>query len=273
MVWQKMCPVIVSLNRLVEGGQKKGDPYWPAGEDGSSESYGDIYVTLLSSVECASLETVIRHMRIVNTSEPSAFPRDVFQLHYLGWPDFGVPVSSRPIRELAHLTDMYRYFANNHLQLNGPCVVHCSAGVGRTGSFMSMMCVMENPRFKELRDSIRAHQSTLKDDDIILAISSNCRISDIVLSLREQRNCGTVQTSKQYEFIYLALKDELDEPGLSDATLSIFRSFPAEFNPARLLSSSSNPRSSPSSVKVWTCRSASNQFDHSPFPERLNAQQ
>jgi len=205
-------------------------------------------------------------MRIGNTNDQFAPTRDVFQLHYLGWPDFGVPVSSRPIRDLAHLTDLYRNYASHHLKLNGPCIVHCSAGVGRTGSFMGMMCVMENPLFKDLRDSLRA-SATVDDDGIIAAISSTCRIGDIVLSLRQQRNCGTVQTSKQYEFIYLALKDELVSPGLSEATLSLLRAFPQEFNP--VLSSPKNSRN----LVFSNCRAASSHFEHSTYTESLNAQQ
>jgi len=197
------------------------------------------------------METVIRRMRIVNTNE-NCPPIDVFQLHYLGWPDFGVPTCSHSIRELAQCANEIRAKMNP----NAPCIVHCSAGVGRTGTFMGIVCVLENPSFKEaveffknLRNSI---EETNLEEKIASFISTHFRVSDIVLSLRRQRNCGTVQTPKQYEFIYHAINDELLSPVSIDEIFTNFPPllFPSENSTIRITS----PRTSIRGKLPSSCR-------------------
>jgi len=203
-------------------------------------------ITLIHTRECPSIEAVIRFMRIVNTKEPAA-ARDVYQLHYLGWPDFGVPVSTTAIRELAYLTTHLR-----SSQPNAPCVVHCSAGVGRTGSFMGIICVLENPVFQEdvAHYQKKSYQLVTVTDDpsanfdeqLLSFISNRYQISEMVLSLRRQRNCGTVQTSKQYEFIYNALKDEIINPVPKEDIKTVLR--PPLSSPSRPAESVRTPRNS-----------------------------
>jgi len=211
-------------------------------------------------------------MRIVNTNADSP-ARDVYQLQYLGWPDFGVPGSTKPIRELAYLTTYLRSF-----QSNAPCVVHCSAGVGRTGSFMGIICVLENPVFQEEVQQIqkRHHEDDAPvniDEQIVNFISSRFQVSEIVLSLRRQRNCGTVQTSKQYEFIYSALKDEMTNP-VSKEEIKIFLRPPQ--SPSSPLSpprpTNHHIRSPRSSLGPYTCRFEVGQVGHMNLAEQLNAQ-
>jgi len=212
-------------------------------------------------------------MRIVNTKVPEA-ARDVYQLHYLGWPDFGVPGSTVAIRELAYLTTHLR---SN--QPNAPCVVHCSAGVGRTGSFMGIICVLENPVFQEdmARYQKQCHQLTTDepntnfDEHLVSFISNRYQISEMVLSLRRQRNCGTVQTSKQYEFIYNALKDEIINPVPKEDIKTFLRpplSSPTRPSPESVRS----PRNSREDRRRHgTCRSEVGQVGHMSL-EHFNAQ-
>jgi hypothetical protein len=68
--------------------------------------------------------------------------RRIVQLHFKGWPDQGVPDSTRPIRELVHLMQFYRQKAAER-SLRGPVLVHCSAGIGRTGTFLAIVFSLE----------------------------------------------------------------------------------------------------------------------------------
>jgi protein tyrosine phosphatase len=61
--------------------------------------------------------------------------REVVQLHYKGWPDFGVPATTRPIRELVHLMHLYQQSLAQR-GYSGPAFVHCSAGIGTLNHFL-----------------------------------------------------------------------------------------------------------------------------------------
>lgn len=111
---------------------------------------------------------------------------EVFHLHYQDWPDHGTPSSTQPIRTLVHLV-------NERADSRGPVVVHCSAGVGRAGTFVAI-------------------HMTLSQLDR-LPISQPCtkfpiNIKEMVSNLRSQRE-GTVQTVDQYIFIYKVIADSI----------------------------------------------------------------
>jgi len=101
--------------------------------------------------------------------------RKVAHLHYSSWPDFGVPSSTREILNLVRLTEILRSEA--------PIVVHCSAGIGRSGTFIGI-----HPAICMLK---RGKQPN---------------IFDLVLSMRSCR-CAMVQTREQYSFIYKVIHD------------------------------------------------------------------
>jgi len=94
--------------------------------------------------------------------------------------------------------------------VKGPIVVHCSAGIGRSGSFMAIASIMSRPLFNQLMyDSAY----TKSDKDRLLSVlSTSFSIPDIVLSFRQKRHPSIVQTQQQYNFIYTALIDELCHP-------------------------------------------------------------
>jgi len=112
--------------------------YWP---DNSQRSvlYADIEVTLLTeSIEYE--EFIIRELRLTNLAEPGQSPRTVHHLHYQAWPDFGVPDHPAGI---VHFARLFR----NKLPpspANTPIIVHCSAGVGRSGTFIALDRLMQH---------------------------------------------------------------------------------------------------------------------------------
>jgi len=215
MVWDKNCPLICSLNRLKEGNTIKGDRYWPE-HIGETTQCGEIGLTLQACHTLDAFDIVIRCIKLMRAGQE----RLVFQLHYQGWPDFGVPSLSLPIRELVNLIACYQKKGLSN-GITGPPVVHCSAGIGRTGTFLAIAIVMQSEKFSkqiyspEFRQNVQQliFQNSMNQlDEELNSFLASFNISNIVLTLREQRNNGTVQNLAQYSFIYAALKDEALNP-------------------------------------------------------------
>ncbi|GMT15485.1 hypothetical protein PFISCL1PPCAC_6782, partial [Pristionchus fissidentatus] len=130
MIVEQQVPVIVALTKCIEKGRDKCHQYWPD-KDHLSLLYGDIEVTLLSETETSDL--IVRELRLTPLSNPLA-ARTLTHMHYQAWPDFGVPDHPHGILRLARL---FRRKLPHDAQ-NKPVVVHCSAGVGRSGTFMAL---------------------------------------------------------------------------------------------------------------------------------------
>ncbi|XP_043938794.1 receptor-type tyrosine-protein phosphatase eta isoform X2 [Protopterus annectens] len=125
MIWEKNVHTIVMLTRCIEQGRAKCEEYWP--NKGQSQSYGDISIE--SSAEICLPEWTIRDFTLRQTKEE----RLVRQFHYTAWPDHGVPETTELLINFRHLV---RQHMNDHQDC--PTIVHCSAGVGRTGTFISI---------------------------------------------------------------------------------------------------------------------------------------
>lgn len=168
MIWQEKVSTIVMLTGLVEQNKPKCEQYWPEGE----QAYGGLAVTLSSTWAASGLVT--RTFRLQQAGSP--VPRHVKQFHYLLWPDHGVP--SNPAR-LLQLVEMVNKRAAEAPV--GPVLVHCSAGIGRTGTFIALDFLLKMARAEGSVDVFRCVQS-----------------------LREQR-VSMVQTTEQYAFLYEVL--------------------------------------------------------------------
>ncbi|XP_031550541.1 receptor-type tyrosine-protein phosphatase F-like [Actinia tenebrosa] len=170
MIWEQNTRVIVMLTNVRERGRLKCSQYWPT--SGKSR-YEVIYVSLEDVVELTSY--TIRVFRVAMTGQKET--RMIKQFHFTGWPDHGVPKSA------TFLLAFVRQTAKMNPPDAGPMVVHCSAGVGRTGTFIVI-------------DTMLQQIAQEKTVDIL-----NC-----VTQLRKQRNL-MVQTEQQYIFIHDALLD------------------------------------------------------------------
>lgn len=183
MMWENNSSVIVMLTRLVERDRQKAIPYWPENV-GDSRRFGSIVVTHRKSKTINSF----LEMRTFEV-ERDGVKRQIVQFHYTEWPDFGIPDTTKTTRELVCWMDLYR-MKGATAGLNGPVVTHCSAGVGRTGTFLAVHICLEKMKFYNSLDQVN--------------------IPRTVLLLRQSRT-GMVQTAEQYQFIYEVLKDARDE--------------------------------------------------------------
>ncbi|KAJ8445158.1 hypothetical protein Cgig2_029530 [Carnegiea gigantea] len=197
MVFQYRCPAIVMLTRLVDGFKMvKCGNYFEA-EDGPRE-FGNISV-ITKSIQTTNNSLVLRHQEVTKAEAgssgskfiaPMAYsnwrseqpPLSVLHIQYPDWPDHGVPRTTLAVREIFKRT----YRLSTGL---GPIVVHCSAGIGRTGTYCT------------IHDTI---QRILAGDVTALDVAKTVEI------FRSQR-IGMVQTLDQYEYCYQVVVDELEE--------------------------------------------------------------
>ncbi|XP_034439933.1 protein tyrosine phosphatase receptor type Fa isoform X2 [Hippoglossus hippoglossus] len=168
MVWEQRTCTIVMMTRLEEKSRVKCDQYWPSR---GTETYGMIRVTMLDTVELATYS--VRTFALYKNG--SSEKRDVRQFQFMAWPDHGVPEYPTPT-----LAFLRRVRACNPPDA-GPMVVHCSAGVGRTGCLIVIEAMLERMKHEKSVD-IYGH----------------------VTCMRAQRNY-MVQTEEQYIFIHEAL--------------------------------------------------------------------
>uniref|UniRef100_A0A8C1J9B1 protein-tyrosine-phosphatase n=1 Tax=Cyprinus carpio TaxID=7962 RepID=A0A8C1J9B1_CYPCA len=126
MVWEKNVYTIVMLTKCNEMGRVKCEKYWPSG----TNHFHNISVTTTSEIELESW--TIRDFRIKNVK--TAESRYVRQFHFTAWPDHGVPQTTEVLIDFRHLVREHMEQYSRH----SPTVVHCSAGVGKTGTFIAI---------------------------------------------------------------------------------------------------------------------------------------
>lgn len=178
MVWEHGVEVIVMTTGCVEGGRVKCHRYWPESDQGSVMRMPPevgLNITVVSE-ERPVEEYMVTVMTIEDAK--SGEKREIRHFWYLGWPDHGAPQESMGVVKFLSAVNEYSYRSDK------PVIVHCSAGIGRTGTFMAIDLGMQ-----EL-------QSEWRVTDIV----------SIVQKMREDRG-GTVQTFVQYRFIHMALRD------------------------------------------------------------------
>ncbi|XP_065918174.1 receptor-type tyrosine-protein phosphatase S-like [Dysidea avara] len=164
------------VTRLVEDAKIKCQQYWP--NDGSSV-FGTIKVTLQKEEQLRSY--CVRQLSITNVSSPKRETRVVHQFHFTAWPDHGVPKYGTALLEFQKRVDKH-YMGKS----SKPMLVHCSAGVGRTGTFIAINNEIQ-----------RIKQEGVTD------------IHSFVCQMRFCRNF-MVQTLPQYMFIHMALLEYIN---------------------------------------------------------------
>ncbi|KAK0046254.1 receptor-type tyrosine-protein phosphatase T, partial [Biomphalaria pfeifferi] len=162
MLWEQKTKKVVMLTNLVEDGKTKCERYWP--EKGKS-IFGQIKVSVISTQTFA--DYTIRTMQLTKGDETAHV---LAQFHFTSWPDKNVPITPWSLVEFYHKV----YLSPSSV----PTVVHCSAGVGRTGTFIALCNIMDQAK------------ETGKVD-----------FFNTLSKLRQDRIC-MIQTVEQYVFLH-----------------------------------------------------------------------
>ncbi|XP_066202660.1 tyrosine-protein phosphatase non-receptor type 4 isoform X4 [Saccopteryx leptura] len=184
MTWEQGSSMVVMLTTQVERGRVKCHQYWP--EPTGSSSYGCYQVTCHS--EEGNTAYIFRKMTLFNQEKNES--RQLTQIQYTAWPDHGVPDDS------SDFLDFVCHIRSKRASKEEPVVVHCSAGIGRTGVLITMetaMCLIEcNQPVYPL---------------------------DIVRTMRDQR-AMMIQTPSQYRFVCEAILKVYEEGFVKPLTTS-----------------------------------------------------
>ncbi|XP_005623156.1 tyrosine-protein phosphatase non-receptor type 2 isoform X1 [Canis lupus baileyi] len=174
MVWQQKTKAVVMLNRVVEKESVKCAQYWPTKDDPEMLFKETGFSVKFLSEDVKSYYTVhLLQLENINSGET----RTISHFHYTTWPDFGVPESPA-----SFLNFLFKVRESGSLNPeHGPAVIHCSAGIGRSGTFSlvdTCLVLME------------------KGDDI--------NIKQLLLNMRKYR-MGLIQTPDQLRFSYMTI--------------------------------------------------------------------
>uniref|UniRef100_A0A8B9P402 protein-tyrosine-phosphatase n=1 Tax=Apteryx owenii TaxID=8824 RepID=A0A8B9P402_APTOW len=176
MAWEQNVHNIVMVTQCVEKGRVKCDHYWPLDQD--SLYYGDLIVEMLS--ESVLPEWTIREFKICSEEQLDS-TRLIRHFHYTVWPDHGVPETTQSLIQFVRTVRDYI----NRTPNTGPSIVHCSAGVGRTGTFIALDRILQ--------------QLDSKDTVDIYAAVHDLRLHRIHM----------VQTECQYVYLHQCVRDVL----------------------------------------------------------------
>lgn len=185
MLWETNSSTVVMLTKTIELGKVKAIEYWPAvGE--SPVKHGDIEVHTHSERTKESGSYVVRRMVMKRNGEK----RTVRHFHFLAWPDHDVPDVFEPFKKLSQRVQQ----RIRKLSKASPVVVHCSAGIGRTGTYIVITTILE--------DITNAKKNNEKPPAI--------NLMQTVHRLREMRT-GMVNHPDQYEYCYKTILAHVKE--------------------------------------------------------------
>ncbi|KAL3318200.1 Tyrosine-protein phosphatase non-receptor type 9 [Cichlidogyrus casuarinus] len=215
LVWETCSPTIVMLTKIVENGTPKCHQYWPSNSAHSRkpvsnqmrrDTLGQLVmqappfeIRLLDEQFVDQGLYAMCDLEISNRSEPDVAPLRCKHYLYLGWPDFDVPKEAGNFLLFLGAVNSSHQEVSSRMKLQtaaGTCppflkqppkIVHCSAGIGRTGTYVAI--------------------------DVNCALVKDCGQVDVVGSLQRLRRqrAATVQVDKQFAFVHQALRYFIDQ--------------------------------------------------------------
>ncbi|MCJ1269794.1 hypothetical protein MMC22_009687 [Lobaria immixta] len=192
MIWQetKDVAVIVMLTQTAESGKEKCFQYFPLDADAGSYRIDPIggagesgSVAFVEVIEDEVSRTSIRKLRLTFGEES----RTVWHLLFCGWADFAVPEGE----DRKGLLELLKLSVEKNNVPNNPRIIHCSAGVGRSGTFIALEHLLAQVESGAMAES-------KEDEDLIY---------DVVNRLREQR-MTMVQSEAQYQFLHQVVHEQ-----------------------------------------------------------------
>uniref|UniRef100_A0A673AXJ9 protein-tyrosine-phosphatase n=1 Tax=Sphaeramia orbicularis TaxID=375764 RepID=A0A673AXJ9_9TELE len=183
MIWEQRVKGIVMVTNCTEGGKTKCEQYWPA--DKQPIFHGQLTITLSS--EQQETNWTLREFKLKHSSEE----RTVKHFHFTAWPDHGVPQGTEVLVQ-------FRGLVRSHIRAEAagtPTVVHCSAGVGRTGTIIALDVLLQQLEKEKAVD-----------------------INGFVYKMRLSRS-HMVQTESQYIFLHQCIMDILQTNDTSNENI------------------------------------------------------
>uniref|UniRef100_A0A8B9E1E3 Receptor-type tyrosine-protein phosphatase eta n=1 Tax=Anser cygnoides TaxID=8845 RepID=A0A8B9E1E3_ANSCY len=181
MIWEKNIYSIVMLTKCVEQARTKCEQYWP---DKQSKTYGDVAVTMV--LETVLPEWTIRDFNVENANTQES--RMVRQFHFTSWPDHGVPETTDLLINFRH--HVHEYSSQN--PIDSPVLVHCSAGVGRTGTFIAIDRLIQQIEIENTVDvygvvyDLRMHRPLMVQTEDQYVFLNQC-VMDIIRSQKDKK--------------------------------------------------------------------------------------
>ena len=228
MIMQQEIPIVIQLTRCNEKGRRKADPYWGYKEEGGKKVFGKYIVNTIDTLYDDVLEEnykediQIRYLQIMSDEGGYSF----IQIHYMGWPDYGVPEDPHDVLDLVYMHLILgntEKFASRNL-----VAVHCSADVGRTGVYCLVSRIVEmvtyqileketmyssirpitsSPKVREVEDKL---EEMLIDHPTLTYEDCEALLPEFVLAMRSER-AKMVQTKEQYEYLIESVATFFDE--------------------------------------------------------------
>ncbi|KAL4236563.1 hypothetical protein ACF0H5_004948 [Mactra antiquata] len=183
MVWQEKVTKIVMLTNLVETYKKKCEQYWPS--EGSL-SYGEVTVEVIDTAEYTDF--IVRTFTI----SVAKSPRIIKQFHFTSWSDHGAPTYPTTLLNFRRKVQQY------NSDSTAPILIHCSAGIGRSGTYIAVDYLLQQAKKEGIIDLLQCAQ------------------------LMRSNRVNMIQTWQQYSFVYDAVLDALlsGETTISNASFS-----------------------------------------------------
>ncbi|XP_061666416.1 receptor-type tyrosine-protein phosphatase H-like [Syngnathoides biaculeatus] len=174
MIWEQRVSAIVMVTNCTEGRRIKCEQYWPAHRDTCLHSG----LAITTASEQQDTNWTLREFRVKHKN--SSPERTVKHFHFTAWPDHGVPQCTDVLMK-------FRGLVRRHMDSNrstAPTVVHCSAGVGRTGTIIALDVLLQQ------------------------LLDNKVDIKAFVRDMRLRRP-HMVQTESQYVFLHQCIMDYL----------------------------------------------------------------
>lgn len=181
MIWKYDIPIIVMLCNVIENGQSKCEYYWPKYENipiiFDHFEINLLFKEIYNSFEINEIEIKHKTLNLV---------KKCFHIQYIDWPDYGIPDNVqifvdfiRKVQKIEQNKNIYKL--NDEFP---PICVHCSAGIGRSGTFILVDTII-----KQIEQ-----EKTVNNIDVLstLLFMRSCRIN-------------LINTADQLRFSYLSI--------------------------------------------------------------------